>query len=192
MTQPIYRIHIVIYVLAFLAMLFFTRTPVVFGAEFRIVAPENAPQDGMVHVEVTARTDQDQPFNAAEGTLTFPSELFSVANISTDDSIFNLWTVEPTVSGNGTISFAGGTPALGGFIFTGILFDVALVPLGNGSGTVTITDGAILAHDGVGTDILTDTIGKDYRIEDAVPATYDTNSDGTVSIEELSIGMTIS
>lgn len=190
MAKQCYRTNSLLYAMVFCAALFFLNATWSYAAEFNIITSDSAPSDGLIHLEVIATTDQQHPLNAAEGILTFPPDIFKVSSISTNNSIFSLWTIPPSDSGNGAISFAGGTPALGGFIFTGILFDIALEPLRKGDATFTINDGAILAHDGIGTDILDSVVQKNYRIEDAVPETYDSNGDGTVSIEELSIGLT--
>jgi len=106
---------------------------------------------------------QGDNINAAEGTLSFaPSEL-SVVRIS-KGSVFNLWTSEPTFSNSaGTANFSGGNPAgySGG---AGTVISVTFRTKVAGSPRVSITNGAVLAADGRGTNVLSTMAGGSYTV----------------------------
>ncbi len=101
--------------------------------------------------------------NAAEGTLSFrPTEL-AVVSVS-KGSVFNLWTSEPSFSNSaGTVSFSGGTPAgyRGG---AGTVVSVTFRTLAAGSPRVSFSNGAVLAADGRGTNVLTGMNGGSYTV----------------------------
>jgi hypothetical protein len=101
--------------------------------------------------------------NAAEGTVTFkPSEL-SVVRVS-KGSVFNLWTAEPSFSNSaGTVSFSGGTPTgyTGG---SGTVLSITFRTKGAGNPRVSFANGAVLAADGKGTNVLTSMSGGAYTI----------------------------
>ncbi|MEK9157765.1 MAG: hypothetical protein AAB638_01105, partial [Patescibacteria group bacterium] len=102
--------------------------------------------------------------NAAQGSIVFDPAKVEVTSISKSGSIFNLWTQEPTSSNTeGSITFEGGLPNPGysgtsGLILT-ISFRTKTATTARGSTLVTLVSGAILANDGLGTNILT-SLGK--------------------------------
>ena len=144
--------------------------------------------NGLLKLSVYASTPQNKPFNAASALISYPTDILKLESVDTTNSIFSLWGNEPKDE-NGKINFSGGTPAKGGFIFDGKLFSLFMRVKENGAGSVSIDNGKILASDGLGTDILTRTVDYNFRVEPAIPSYYDSNKDGTVSIQELSIGM---
>ena len=108
--------------------------------------------------------------NAAEGTVSFnPGEL-SVVRIN-KGSVFNLWTAEPSFSNSaGTISFSGGTPT--GYTGSGgTVLSITFRTKGAGKPRVTFANGAVLAADGRGTNVLTSMNGAAYTVgaADIVP-----------------------
>lgn len=109
--------------------------------------------------------------NAAEGTLSFNPNELSVINVS-KGSTFNLWTSDPSFSNSaGTISFSGGTPT--GYTGTnGVVITATMQAKVAGSPRVRMTNGAVLAADGRGTNILTNMSGGSYTV--SAPATTPT------------------
>ena len=92
--------------------------------------------------------------NAVEGTLIFnPAEL-DITKISKSNSIFSLWTAEPTFSNStGDIIFGGGTPS--NFIGTsGAVITITFKAKASASANVSFSSGSVLAADGKGTNIL--------------------------------------
>ncbi len=92
--------------------------------------------------------------NAAEGVLSFNPSILKVITVSRTDSIFHLWTAEPTFSNiEGTISFGGGTTAS----FQGAsgnLFSITFQARAVGTASLKFSSGSVLAADYKGTNIL--------------------------------------
>ncbi len=103
--------------------------------------------------------------NAAEGSLLFnPAELM-VINVDRGASVFNLWVTEPVFSNTkGTISFSGGSPS-GYTGSNGTVFTVTFRALTENSARLRYESGAILANDGMGTNILTGMSGGTYTLQ---------------------------
>jgi len=97
--------------------------------------------------------------NAAQATISFPSGILEVKNISRAGSIFSFWLEEPAFDNQaGTVNFIGGSTSG----FSGQSLEVLKISFGvKGSGTalVSVSDGAITASDGSGTNVLSATQG---------------------------------
>lgn len=158
------------------------------GAGSLQIRDEGINDSGLLKLSVFASTDQKNPFNAASALISYPQNIFEVVEIDTSQSIFPLWSAGPRED-SGTISFSGGTPAKGGFIFDGKLLSVYMKIKDNGAGKISIDNGELLASDGLGSNILSHTEDYRFRIETAVSLEFDTSGDGIVSIEELSIAL---
>ena len=107
------------------------------------------------------------PINAAQITIDFPPDKLEVLDISKSGSIFSLWTEEPVFSNSsGKISFSGGMPHPG---FTGIgnIITINFKAKNEGVVNVTFGEGAVLADDGKGTDILVFMKEAKYSIQGA-------------------------
>ncbi len=102
--------------------------------------------------------------NAAEGTLTFnPTEL-TIISVDRTGSIFNLWVTEPTFSNSaGTVSFSGGAPT-GYSGSSGTIFNITVRAKGATAAKLKFANGAILANDGQGTNIISGMNGGTYTI----------------------------
>lgn len=106
---------------------------------------------------------QGSTINAAEGSLSFnPTEL-SVLSVQ-KGSVFNLWTSDPTFSNSqGTIQFSGGTP--GGYTGgAGQVLSITLQAKTAGAPRLRFADGAVLAADGRGTNILSTMNGGSFTV----------------------------
>jgi hypothetical protein len=128
---------------------------------------------------VTVRVNTDaQSINAAQGSVVFDPAKIEVVSVSKAGSIFNLWTQDPVFSNaDGTLDFEGGLPNPGysgssGLIAT-ITFRTKTATTVRGSTTATLVSGAILANDGLGTNILTN-LGKLTVV--ISPGTYTNNT----------------
>jgi hypothetical protein len=93
--------------------------------------------------------------NAAEGNLSFSTEALEVVDLSTDESILQSWSTPPEFSNEeGTIHFAGWTKKN----YSGpnaLLLTITFKALRNMTGTARFAAGAILAADGIETNIIT-------------------------------------
>ncbi|MBZ9571771.1 hypothetical protein KJA15_00295, partial [Patescibacteria group bacterium] len=115
---------------------------------------------------VKVKVDSEgEAINAAEGTLTFDPDELNVVSISKSDSIFTLWTTEPTFSNSdGTVSFGGGTPesftGSSGTIIT-IIFRAETI----GASNIEFSTGSVLAADHKGTNVLASMGSGTYVIQ---------------------------
>ncbi len=102
--------------------------------------------------------------NAAEGSIVFDQQKFSVTSVSKSGSIFSIWASEPKFSNaEGTIDFAAGVPNPGysgsnGLVLT-VNFMAKAATTVRGYTEILLVSGAILANDGQGTNILA-SLGK--------------------------------
>lgn len=107
--------------------------------------------------------------NAAEGVINFDARYLIVENISTNISIFKFWVQEPTFSNAaGTISFSGGLPSPGYNGSNGKLLVVTFQATGAADLTLKFTSSAILANDGIGTNVLDSNQEARYKIRASV------------------------
>lgn len=116
-----------------------------------------------VSVLVTVNSE-GQDINTAQATISFPVSLLEVIEVDRTDSIFSFWLEGPIYDNNkGTIRFAGG--ATSGFTGASLrVFRVAFRVKGSGTGRLGISDGAITASDGTGSNVYTTAKGLDINI----------------------------
>ncbi len=96
-----------------------------------------------------------QVINAAEGGISFDNNLLEVVGISKSGTIFPYWTTEPSFSNlAGTVSFGGGLPPPAYSGTAGHICTVTFKAKKSGGAQVRFSSGAVLAHDGKGTNIL--------------------------------------
>ena len=105
------------------------------------------------------------PVNAAEGRLTFDASTLSVVNISRSNSIFNLWTQDPSFSNTaGTIDFGGGATPPGYTGRAGTIMTVTFRAKTAGTAKVSFSNGSVLAADGRGTNVLRSMNGGAFTV----------------------------
>ena len=93
---------------------------------------------------------EDQPINAFEGQIIFPTNLLKVKEIRYHDSFINFWIEQPNVQNN-TIKFSGIIP--GGYLGKkSLALSVIFEALDLGQGEVSFDNLRILLNDGQGTD----------------------------------------
>lgn len=106
-----------------------------------------------------------QSVNAAEGTIKFNPQELTVVSVDRSNSIFNLWVTEPAFSNTaGTITFSGGMPA-GYKGASGSIFNITFRTKNAGTAKVTLTGGAVLANDGLGSNVLSAMNGGTFTIQ---------------------------
>ena len=104
-----------------------------------------------------------QSINAISGTVSFPAGLVDVVSISKDRSIMNIWTREPK-AGRGQISFEGVVLNPGFQGSNGVIFHINFEAKRTGTVFLNFTEGAVLANDGRGTNILTKLASTSFRV----------------------------
>lgn len=116
-------------------------------------------------VKVKVNSGEGAGINAADGTIVFNSAELSVVSLSKNDSVFSLWTTEPTFSNSmGNIVFGGGTP--GSFIGTsGTIITIKFKAKASSTTEVKFSSGSVLAADGKGTNILATMQSGLYTLE---------------------------
>lgn len=120
---------------------------------------------GTFSVAVKVNSD-GQEINSAEGLISYDTNLLTALSVSKGGSIFMFWPVEPNISG-GTISFGGGRPSsyngTAGHIIT-----ITFKAKKSGGAQVRFSSGAVLAHDGKGTNVLASMGSGSYTISPKV------------------------
>lgn len=91
--------------------------------------------------------------NAAEGVINYDPSYVMVSKVSDTNSIFKLWTTDPTFSNtDGKITFGGGAP--GSYKGSaGEIFNITFTPKKSGVADVRFSAGIVLAADGKGTNV---------------------------------------
>lgn len=98
---------------------------------------------------------QGKSINAADGTITYNPSQLQVVSVNRSSSIFSLWTAEPSfTNATGRITFSGGLPSgfSGG---AGNVLSVTFRVVSAGTARVAVSNGSVLAADGMGTNVLT-------------------------------------
>lgn len=123
----------------------------------------------------------DVAINAAEATVTFPKNLLTVTGVSSS-GIFTLWAANPSYSNSaGTVKFSGGAPSPGYKGTAGKIITISFKAVAVGSATVGITQGQVLANDGLGTNVLTSQGAGTYTVSKATPPPTNTNTNTNVN-----------
>lgn len=125
----------------------------------------------------------DVAINSAEATVTFPKGLLKVTSVSSS-GIFSLWANQPSSSNAaGTVSFAGGLPTPGYKGTSGKIITITFKALAEGTATVAVTNGQVLANDGQGTNILKSQRTASIKItKPATPTNTNTNSNVNTNV----------
>ena len=112
--------------------------------------------------------------------LSFDPTMLSVQSVSKDNSVFNLWTSNPSFSNTaGTVDYSGGSNnAYTGS--AGDVVDVTFQALSAGSTSIKFSSASVLAADGQGTNVLGSNTGGDL---------YDRRSGGFRSRSESACGL---
>lgn len=130
----------------------------------------------------------DQAMNAISGTISFPTELLQVVSVSKSGSVLSLWVQDPTYSNSdGTISWSGVVPNPGFTGGRGRVFSIQFRAKKAGAASVSFSSSSqVLANDGNGSDILSDTGSASVTITTSsattpasVPASSATSANNT-------------
>ena len=154
------RYNLILFILAIFLL------PVLVSAASLSVTPNTGVYTAGSTFTVRVSTNTNgKPINAAEGTLKFNPQELSVVSINKTGSIFNLWVTEPTFSNSaGTITFSGGKPS--GFTgSSGTVFNIVFRTTNANTARVSFIDGAVLANDGKGTNVLSGMSGGTYTVQ---------------------------
>ena len=143
---------------------------------------------GTSFTETVFVSSADQAMNAVSGTVSFPTELLQVISVSKANSVLSLWVQEPTYSNvDGTVSFSGIVPNPGYAGNRGRVFSIQFRAKRSGTAAVVFSSSSqVLANDGNGTDILSDTSAASVNITSAsTPAPTPVTSTPAVTSQDL-------
>lgn len=126
----------------------YAQTPSVFFS----TPPKQIHEGERLTVDVKIQSP-GKSINAISGIVSYPENLVEVASISKDKSIINIWTREPKAS-KGKIVFEGVALNPGFEGYNGLVFRVTFEAKRTGTVLLKLTEGAVLANDGRGTNVL--------------------------------------
>ena len=110
-----------------------------------------------------------QAINAAVSQINFDNQKLDIVSVGYSQSIFNLWTDEPSYSNAaGTVRFSGGLPSPGFTGVSGAIVRMTFRSKAAGQAAIAFTSGSVLANDGKGTNILDNLKGAFFTIIAAV------------------------
>lgn len=159
--------------LTFFAALLFLLAPAFASAASLELWPEQQSVKAGDLISVRVLVSSDKAFNAIDGTISFSPGLLSVVSISKFNSVVSLWVQDPTYSNqDGTISFSGGIPNPGYVGSERRVVTIEFRAKKAGTAAVSFASASVLANDGSGTNILTDTKQATFTIGEgsAAPA----------------------
>lgn len=106
-----------------------------------------------------------ESINASAGQINFDNSRLQVVSLGYSQSIFSLWTENPTFSNPaGTILFSGGVPSPGFIGASGSILRITFKVIAPGQAPVNFLSGSILANDGQGTNIAEGLQGALYSL----------------------------
>lgn len=137
-----------------------------------------------VALEVTANATE--VINVIGAKIRVPQDLLTVESISKEGSILTLWTEEPHVS-QGIVQFSGGIVREGGFLGDGTVLTIHVRPTHSGNAEVSFDEVHMLAHDGTGREVECGKGPIMLSIRDADKPSPDVNHDKQVNIFDLGL-----
>ncbi len=155
-----------VFMILAVAMIFAAQVPAVEAATL-FLSPEVGQYQIGQTFDVEVRIDsQGQAFNAAQATVQFPANALQVKSLdfSSPSSIFNFWLEQPTFSNSGgTVSFIGGSTS--GLVGSSVgVLKITFTANASGNAPVTISDAAVTASDGSGSNILSSISSAQYNV----------------------------
>ena len=131
----------------------------------------------------------DQAINAVSGVISFPSDKLKVTFLSKEDSILNLWVLEPAFSNNtGTITFEGIILNPGFTGSAGKIININFEAKGVGGAPLTFSSSSALANDGKGTNILVNIGSGNYALQSEITVPLV----GDIPLKDTPIGLIVS
>jgi hypothetical protein len=107
----------------------------------------------------------NQAMNAVSFRISYPEDLLRLVSLSKTGTIINLWVQEPK-GGNGEV-FAEGIVLNPGFAGSrGKILNITFKAVKSGNANLNFVSGAVLANDGLGTNILKNMRGGSYAISE--------------------------
>ncbi|MBI4158060.1 MAG: hypothetical protein HY505_00330 [Candidatus Yanofskybacteria bacterium] len=137
------------------------------GASLYVSPLQEDPRAG-TNFTLTIKTDSlAEPINAINGRLTFNPDKLEIINVSKVGSIFNIWLEEPNFTNlEGKLSFQGGVPRPGFIGNGGTVLHIIFRAKAPGIASIVWEKAEVLAHDGKGTNVLTNLQNFNFAINE--------------------------
>ncbi len=136
-----------------------------FAATFSITPQSATKSVGDTFSVSVSASSASQAVNAVSGTLDYSSGTLELVSISKGGSIVNLWVQEPSYSNSaGTASFEGVILNPGFTGGSGRVLTYTFRAKAQGTGTVRLLNGSMLANDGSATELFTGANTASYTI----------------------------
>jgi len=142
--------------------LFFLLTHNVFAAVIYILPEEGSFTRGeTVNIDIKINSE-GEGVNAAQGKINWPANILEFIEVSKEGSAFNFWLEEPTLSSaSNSLSFIGGAAkGISGEALQVLKIKFKIVSAETAE--VSISDAAVTASDGKGTNVLSKVKGASY------------------------------
>lgn len=161
------------YILALsFAFLFFTMGSNIVSA----ATIQTTPASGSYKVGDTFKVDvtvssPGQPINAVSGILSFPKSKLQFISVSKASSILTIWAQEPSyydTGENGNISFEGVIPNPGFTGTRGRVLTITFKVKSTWQAELSFSSASVLANDGLGTNILTNSLPGVFTLNSSV------------------------
>jgi hypothetical protein len=153
------------FVCKFVAISVFAFLPIftIFAADLYIL-PSSKDLNVGDNLSVSVYVDSlDQTMNAVSFRISYPEDLLKFVSLSKTGTIISLWVQEPK-GGNGEV-LAEGIVLNPGFAGSrGKILNITFKALNSGKADLSFVSGAVLANDGLGTNILKNMKGGSYTI----------------------------
>ncbi|GEM_PF-421779 len=123
-------------------------------------------------VSIKIKTEGEETLNGSQSKINFDKNLLEVISISKEGSAFNLWIQDPSFSNeNGSIDLIGGiTGGISGASLQILKISFKAKATGVAALNFIKEESEITAHDGLGTNILTQVSDASFKISQAPPA----------------------
>lgn len=109
--------------------------------------------------------------NAVTTDVSFDTSILSVESVGYSSSVFSLWAEKPTYSNStGKIHLSGGVPSPGWSGSSGATVKIVFRAKNKGETRVGFENASVLANDGVGTNVLTNTNGASISVLVGTPS----------------------
>lgn len=135
------------------------------SAAVMYIVPEsgnfNLKEEMSIDIKINS---EEESINAAQATLRWPANVLEFIGVSKESSSFNFWVEEPIVSPDGnSLNFIGGTAkGISGSALQ--ILKMRFRTQGAGAAEISLSDAAITASDGKGTNVLSKIKGASLRV----------------------------
>lgn len=146
-----------------IAVTFENTTVFAASASLYVSKPSKIVHEGDTFTVGVKVQSTEQSINAISGVLAFTEDTLRTVSISRDASILNIWTRDPNV-GRNQITFEGVILNPGFQGGSGTIFNVTFEAKKSGRASISFREGALLANDGLGTNIIGTLSSIDFNI----------------------------